>query len=178
MPKFYCVHCGQHIDAPDTMSGTQTTCPTCGGEIDVPTKPKITTAKPGQLEEEGQTHERAVRASELDHKPGQFAQRARGQDFQKIIRSSIIAFALFFLEGTLTNTGWASEIFVASLAGACFSLISFGLTLAAAAAVGGGILTVWRKPFFRSFSNIYSLAILSVSALLLVGSFLRLGSPY
>lgn len=178
MPKFYCVHCGQHIDAPDTMSGAHAKCPACGGEIDVPAKPKITTAKPEQLEDESQTHGRAVRVSEVDHKPARFERRARGHGFRKVIRSSIIAFVLFFLEGTFTNTGWASEVFMASLGGACFSLISFGLTLAAAAAVGAGILTVWRKPFFPSFANIYSLAILSVSVLLLVGSFLRLGSPH
>jgi hypothetical protein len=39
MPKFYCVHCGQHIDAPEVMSGTHSNCPTCGGAIEVPGEP-------------------------------------------------------------------------------------------------------------------------------------------
>lgn len=36
MPKFHCIHCGQHIDAPDEMSGSVASCPSCGGEIHVP----------------------------------------------------------------------------------------------------------------------------------------------
>ena len=40
MPKFHCIHCGQHIDAPDEMAGSQSACPTCGGEIEVPGIPK------------------------------------------------------------------------------------------------------------------------------------------
>jgi len=36
MPKFYCIHCGQHIDAVDTLAGTTAVCPTCGGDIEVP----------------------------------------------------------------------------------------------------------------------------------------------
>lgn len=39
MPKFHCIHCGQHIDAPDEMAGSQSACPTCGGEIEVPMIP-------------------------------------------------------------------------------------------------------------------------------------------
>lgn len=39
MPKFHCIHCGQHIDAPDEMEGTKASCPTCGGEITVPKNP-------------------------------------------------------------------------------------------------------------------------------------------
>jgi hypothetical protein len=41
MPKFHCIHCGQHIDAPDQMAGSQSACPTCGGEIAVPRVPEI-----------------------------------------------------------------------------------------------------------------------------------------
>ncbi len=36
MAKFHCIHCGQHIDAPDSMSGTQANCPSCQGAIQVP----------------------------------------------------------------------------------------------------------------------------------------------
>jgi hypothetical protein len=36
MPKFYCHHCLQHIDAADELAGSQASCPTCGGEIKVP----------------------------------------------------------------------------------------------------------------------------------------------
>lgn len=36
MPKFYCVHCGQHINAPEVMSGMHSNCPTCGGAVEVP----------------------------------------------------------------------------------------------------------------------------------------------
>lgn len=36
MPKFHCIHCGQHIDAPETMSGMNSQCPTCSGAIQVP----------------------------------------------------------------------------------------------------------------------------------------------
>lgn len=39
MPKFHCIHCNQHIDAPEAMSGTHSTCPTCGGAIQVPGVP-------------------------------------------------------------------------------------------------------------------------------------------
>jgi uncharacterized membrane protein YhaH (DUF805 family) len=36
MPKFHCIHCGQRIDAPETMAGVQSACPTCNGAIQVP----------------------------------------------------------------------------------------------------------------------------------------------
>jgi hypothetical protein len=36
MPKFYCSHCGQHIDADQSFSGTTVACPTCGGDTVVP----------------------------------------------------------------------------------------------------------------------------------------------
>lgn len=39
MPKFHCIHCGQHIDAPEVMSGTHSLCPTCSGAIQVPGVP-------------------------------------------------------------------------------------------------------------------------------------------
>ena len=36
MPKFYCLNCGQHIDAPEALSGTIANCPTCSKTIYVP----------------------------------------------------------------------------------------------------------------------------------------------
>ncbi len=36
MPSFHCIHCGQRIEAPETMAGNAAACPTCGGEIQVP----------------------------------------------------------------------------------------------------------------------------------------------
>lgn len=36
MPKFYCNHCGQRIDAGDELAGTSAACPACGGKIIVP----------------------------------------------------------------------------------------------------------------------------------------------
>lgn len=36
MAKFYCVHCGQKIGAPDELAGSSTNCPACGGTIQVP----------------------------------------------------------------------------------------------------------------------------------------------
>ena len=41
MPKFHCIHCGQHIDAPETMSGLSSQCPTCSGAIQVPGVPML-----------------------------------------------------------------------------------------------------------------------------------------
>jgi hypothetical protein len=41
MPKFHCIHCGQHIDAPNEMEGTKASCPTCGGDIEVPKNPSM-----------------------------------------------------------------------------------------------------------------------------------------
>ena len=41
MPKFHCIHCGQHIDAPNEMEGTKASCPTCGGDIAVPKNPSM-----------------------------------------------------------------------------------------------------------------------------------------
>lgn len=50
MPKFHCIHCGQHIDAPDEMSGTKASCPTCGGDIAVPKNPSILVGYPVQAD--------------------------------------------------------------------------------------------------------------------------------
>jgi hypothetical protein len=41
MPKFHCIHCGQHIDAPKETEGTKASCPTCGGDIAVPKNPSM-----------------------------------------------------------------------------------------------------------------------------------------
>ena len=49
MPKFYCIHCGQHIDTPDQMAGNQSACPTCGGEIAVPRVSEIQPLAPPTL---------------------------------------------------------------------------------------------------------------------------------
>ena len=36
MSKFHCIHCGQRIDAPAEMAGSESNCPACGGAIQVP----------------------------------------------------------------------------------------------------------------------------------------------
>jgi DNA-directed RNA polymerase subunit RPC12/RpoP len=40
MPSFHCIHCGQRIEAPEVMMGSIAACPTCGGEIQVPSAHK------------------------------------------------------------------------------------------------------------------------------------------
>ena len=42
MAKFHCIHCGQRIDAPDELAGTDANCPACGGAITVPALPHAT----------------------------------------------------------------------------------------------------------------------------------------
>jgi hypothetical protein len=49
MPKFYCLHCGQHIDAPDQLAGSHSMCPTCDGEIAIPEVPEIQNMAPPAL---------------------------------------------------------------------------------------------------------------------------------
>lgn len=39
MPKFHCIHCGQRIDAPESMAGMKSACPSCNAEIQVPGSP-------------------------------------------------------------------------------------------------------------------------------------------
>jgi uncharacterized paraquat-inducible protein A len=36
MPQFHCIHCAQHIDAPDELVGSDANCPSCGNVISVP----------------------------------------------------------------------------------------------------------------------------------------------
>jgi len=36
MPQFYCIHCGQRIEADNAVAGSAVSCPSCGGEISVP----------------------------------------------------------------------------------------------------------------------------------------------
>ena len=36
MPKFYCTHCGQHIEASEELAGAHSSCPCCRKEIVVP----------------------------------------------------------------------------------------------------------------------------------------------
>lgn len=49
MPKFHCIHCGQRIDAPDQLSGTNSSCPSCGGAIVVPALPLKPPAIPERI---------------------------------------------------------------------------------------------------------------------------------
>jgi hypothetical protein len=36
MPNFYCIHCGQHINAGVELAGTNALCPSCATQIIVP----------------------------------------------------------------------------------------------------------------------------------------------
>ena len=53
MSKFHCIHCGQRIEAPAEMAGSESNCPACGGAIQVPdfvpVKPPSLPAKPPAL---------------------------------------------------------------------------------------------------------------------------------
>lgn len=52
MPQFFCLHCGQHIDADNAMAGMDTTCPTCSGGITVPqVKSVVALSPPRQVDE-------------------------------------------------------------------------------------------------------------------------------
>lgn len=54
MPKFHCVHCDQHIDAPGSLAGIVANCPTCNGSIEVP-KIEAPTITPQVLETDSKT---------------------------------------------------------------------------------------------------------------------------
>lgn len=44
MPFFYCSHCGQHIDADDSLAGASVACPSCSGAIKVPEVAEVVSA--------------------------------------------------------------------------------------------------------------------------------------
>jgi hypothetical protein len=90
---------------------------------------------------------------------------------RKIIKSSVIAFVLFFIGGTISNTGWASVIALAALREAVIYLIGFGTVVAAFASLAGCLLTLMNKRFIKSFANIYSVAMIVIAILILFGSF-------
>ena len=46
MPKFHCIHCGQRIDAPESMAGMKSACPSCNAEIQVPGTPSHSSKAP------------------------------------------------------------------------------------------------------------------------------------
>lgn len=39
--KFYCLHCGQHLEAPADMAGEAVTCPSCNSSLVVPGQPAL-----------------------------------------------------------------------------------------------------------------------------------------
>lgn len=90
---------------------------------------------------------------------------------RKIIKSSVIAFVLFFLGGTISNTGWASAIAVAALRDAVIYSIGFGLVVAVFATLAGAVLSLMRRKFIQSFANIYSITMIVLAVFILFRSF-------
>ena len=101
------------------------------------------------------------------------ADKSNKLHIRKIIKSSILAFVLFFLGGTVSNTGWASAIAVAALGDALIYLVGFGLVVSVFAALAAALLTFLRRRFIQSFANIYSIAMIIFAVIILIGSFPR-----
>jgi hypothetical protein len=95
----------------------------------------------------------------------------RGVYRRKVIWSSTIAFVLFFLGGTMSNHGWASDIAIKALGDAAFYTLSFGSSVAVIAAAAAGFLMLFKMRFIVTFSSAYSVTIIVIAAIILFGSF-------
>ena len=163
MPKFYCTHCGQHIDAPDELAGSHAACPTCGGEIDVPA-----------LGEQKQV------APEVPHQPAKLRRGTKSTAFwsARSLKATLGAGGLCLL-GTvirpstaLERMGISDRGFATILGETLGGVIGAGLIALVIALVIAGIMSAFKKRFTESLSRGYSIGVLVVSGLALFGNFI------
>ena len=170
MPKFYCTHCGQHIDAPDELAGSHLACPTCGGEIDVPALEELTPfihkAPPQPTPPPIQTKKKTAFWS------------------ARSLKATLGAGGLCLL-GTLIRPstamermGFSDRGFATILGETLGAVFAAGLIALVIALVIAGIMSAFKKRFAESLSRSYSIGVLVVAGLALVGNlFSRSNTP-
>lgn len=107
MPKFHCIHCGQHIDAAETLAGTTSDCPSCNAQIQVP----------GSLFPSHTTTNKDNRSPRLEEKRNEPTQRSNANVFLRFttFRGRINRLQYFY--------GWLTKIALLLLVGGLIVLM-------------------------------------------------------
>lgn len=180
MPSFFCMHCGQRIEADDARAGSAANCPACGGAIHVPgatvaTKPamppRVIAADPVVP-----AGERAVAARSPDHADGDPLNSAEADAPAKPARWSplpligtVAAIAVVVIMAANGRSALA-EILRINRHGTSVSMGAMlgGFVLIAGIAVTIGLVIAtcalgWKKPFARTFPPVYAIAVILVA---------------
>jgi len=158
MPKFYCSHCGQHIDADQSFAGSAVACPTCSGAIVVP-------GQPVAIYPQGSKPSRTTRKNSPD-------QSHAGNEPTTVYRSiAWKATGIAWLIG-IVNTMLLPQKSVSIL-----ELISRGLGYAIGAGIlamivsviVAGVLCALKKPFGEWVFRCYAVGVVLIALLGFVG---------
>lgn len=166
MPLFYCSHCGQHIDADDSLAGASVACPSCSGTIIVPdgtaAVPAPTTSKnPADTTHSQKTESRLV--SVLGSRP---------------TKASGIAFLVGFADvltrpkSPLEQLGIHHRGIVSSLAESLGFLIGASLIALVISLLIAGVMSAFKRPFAASLARVYAVTVVVCALLSVYGSYI------
>lgn len=174
MPKFYCSHCGQHIDAPDELAGTNAICPSCEGRIEVPLLPltdnsikEISSQKPPLKYKTSVREKKHIKSSIWESQPMKYSLGAL-----VICLVAVLARPASALEQMGFSQKNGPKIMGETL-GRFLSTSIIALIISLAIA---GILVAYKKRFKDSLSKCYSITIIVVAFLSLLTSIIAKNS--
>lgn len=163
MPKLYCTHCGQHIDAPNELAGTQAACPTCGGEINIPKLAVLPNSVEKSIKPSTTHANKTNKASKF--------WSARSLKATGAAAVLLLIWNLVKAETPLERLGLSDRNFVSALAESLGGTFAVGLMALVIALIIAGIMSAFKKRFTKSLSIVYSISILLLTGLALVGNF-------
>jgi len=171
MPIFHCAHCGQPIDADETLAGVEVGCPACFAVIQVPAPASEQNYQPYQPPVFAQPPERS--SSHAGHSSDPDKWRIRAPVF-----GTAAAFVLCLLKkisepATSLDVALGNAGFASTLAGAIGYALAAGIVALVVALVIAGIAAACQKPFLTMLSRSYGIGAVLTSLLMLAGPMLQ-----
>ncbi len=167
MPIFYCTHCGQPIDADETLTGLEVGCPGCYAVIRVPASAPSPIYQPYQPPLFAQALARSASHDGEDSS-------APAEWRVSPVLGTMAAFLLCLLKKigepptsldvALGNTGLVSII-----AGAIGYALAAGIVAVVIALIIAGIAAAFKKSFRTMLTRSYGIGVMLVSLLMLAG---------
>ena len=171
MPIFHCAHCGQPIDADETLAGVEVGCPACFAVIQVPAPASEQNYQPYQPPVFAQPPERS--SSHADHSSDPDKWRIRAP-----VYGTAAAFVLCLLKkirepATSLDVALGNAGFVSTIAGAIGYVLAAGIVALVVALVIAGIAAAFQKPFLTMLTRSYGIGAVLASLLMLAGPVLQ-----
>ncbi len=155
MPHFYCLHCVQSIDAEETLVGARVACPSCAQVITVPGR------IPHQMTTEARTFRAITLSFAEDEPPSPEKIRWGGA-----VWVTLAAFGFGFVNSLLQPNLHGMGGILGMAVGYALAVMLFG---GIAALVVAGIRAALRKPFRPMLVRAYSVSVLVIIGLVMLG---------